>query len=74
MTLIGDVDTLRRWLENYQFQSLFSWMTLIGLEGISRGPTPEEVSILVFLDDAHRHLRSNRMPWSPSSFNPCFLG
>jgi len=36
------------------FQSLFSWMTLIGEIPISYRDARRHVSILVFLDDAHR--------------------
>ena len=36
------------------FQSLFSWMTLIGMRAHELVAMLEWVSILVFLDDAHR--------------------
>ena len=36
------------------FQSLFSWMTLIGSLRTNNCERPVYVSILVFLDDAHR--------------------
>jgi len=39
-----------------RFQSLFSWMTLIGGEWYYLVGDDGSVSILVFLDDAHRHL------------------
>ena len=37
-----------------RFQSLFSWMTLIGTMPSEEQDARTQVSILVFLDDAHR--------------------
>ena len=55
MTLIGHVG-LRVVSRNVKdrFQSLFSWMTLIGAAGPVEARPERSVSILVFLDDAHR--------------------
>ena len=57
------------------FQSLFSWMTLIGVMLSVLGMPVDGVSILVFLDDAHRRLGLFQVRDSGSRcFNPCFLG
>ncbi len=53
MTLIGISAALAS-PASAMFQSLFSWMTLIGPARSARRPGGRGVSILVFLDDAHR--------------------
>ena len=54
MTLIGFFLSIYLGPETgWLFQSLFSWMTLIG-EVEPRPLGSPKVSILVFLDDAHR--------------------
>ena len=54
MTLIGDLAAVG-YDAGEVFQSLFSWMTLIGGCLPDFLPGDGAVSILVFLDDAHRH-------------------
>ena len=56
------------------FQSLFSWMTLIGLFTDQFMYMCQDVSILVFLDDAHRPHAQRLVPSLTRGFNPCFLG
>ena len=72
MTLIGSrVATWRSpiWRE---FQSLFSWMTLIGELAAGEQVEADLVSILVFLDDAHRLLDAWPRHFSPKRFQSLF--
>jgi len=59
MTLIGRFFRPEGVRGQSRFQSLFSWMTLIGAEVDLVGNTEGRVSILVFLDDAHRQIGSD---------------
>jgi len=54
------------------FQSLFSWMTLIGGALVSFGGRRSEVSILVFLDDAHRLETCSRLGRRENGFQSLF--
>ena len=58
MTLIG-LTPSHEVIHAARFQSLFSWMTLIGTAPSSAGIV-HSVSILVFLDDAHRQSARSR--------------
>ena len=73
MTLIGGQKEGTQGARN-RFQSLFSWMTLIGQARNERLWETDWVSILVFLDDAHRPRARMCLPSRSARFNPCFLG
>ena len=74
MTLIGRLCMSAEGSGTNEFQSLFSWMTLIGRRPVDASGEQCDVSILVFLDDAHRPVVARDRSATVFCFNPCFLG
>ena len=58
-----------------EFQSLFSWMSLLNRRGVSgAGDRVDDVSILVLVDVALEHDRSPLAKPRRGGFNPCSRG